>query len=196
MEKFLISLVAKRVKLNGQDGYERPESGYRQKLFDLLSDSLFRKEHRKIQGFQIDKLKEVLNDLTAHFQSQNHAFVANMYSNQSDGVQIVHPFMNRDKIPNRTEEFAFSIYFTFDSNSKGIRKQHEQFVNANIEDLEPFILDETVYCYDLNCGMNTNKVFIILRKYYEEVLGYDQNTLYYFDASSHGEINKMYSTKD
>ena len=188
MEKFLIPLIGKKTTLNGQTVYGRPTAIWRQKLYDKLVSSSFIKTHKQIQGFPINKLKEVLDYITEHYQCENHAFVANMYSNQWNGIQIEHPYINLDKIPNRTQEFGFSIYFTFDYTFEIEKQQHLKFIEANFDGADFFIHDEMVRCYDINCGTDKSKVFAILKRYYEEVLGYDQNTLYYFDVSSLGKI--------
>lgn len=188
MEKILIPLIGKRLNINGQIAYGRPSSGWKQRLYDKLVSSSFRKRHKNIQGFPLDKFREVLEDINQHYESENHAYVANVYSDEWNGVQIVHPYLNHDKIPGRTQDFGFSVYFTFDYTFEESKQKHQKFLAANFDGLDSFIHDEVVHCYDLNCGTDKDLVFSILKRYYLEILGLEKDTSFYFDASSHGKI--------
>jgi hypothetical protein len=188
MNNLLIKLIGKKINLNGQIGYGRPEIKWRQKMYDNLVASSFIKTHRNVQSFDLEKLKEVINDLIKHYQDKNHAFVANVYSSQRDGVQIVHPFMNHDKITNRSKDFGFSVYFTFDHSFDDSIEQHQLFKGYKFDNLDYFVHDELVHCYDINCGMDKEKVFAVIDTFYHEILSYERKTQFYFDASSHGEI--------
>jgi len=58
MNKFLLQLIAKRIKVNGKIAYQRPESKLKQKFFDYLNASISKKKssqkakfsNREIEG--------------------------------------------------------------------------------------------------------------------------------------------------
>lgn len=188
MNSLLLRLIGKKTNLNGEIWYGRPKQKWRQKLYDKLVASSFIKKHKNIQSFKLVKLKEIINDIINDYQDDNHAFVVNVYSSLKDGIQIVHPFMNHDKITNRSKDFGFSIYFTFDHTLDYCIEQHKLFKTHKFDNLDYFIHDELIHCYDLNCEMDKEKVFSVIETFYYKILSYDKDIQFYFDISSHGII--------
>ncbi|MCH2231791.1 MAG: hypothetical protein MK105_15765 [Crocinitomicaceae bacterium] len=191
MNKLIIPLIAKRINFNGGVLYQRPDQGFKRRLFDKLMDSSFRKKHKQIKGLPLNTVKDLLADIIKEFRDENHAFVATIYSDQWNGIQIVHHYMNHDKIPGRTKDFGLSIYFTFDLSFEQVKPYHDKFLMEEFDDAKSFIHDGMVRCYDIDCGMDLEKAYSIVKRYYLETLEVGGNEQYYIEASSHGPLETV-----
>ncbi|MGB0870597.1 MAG: hypothetical protein ACPGSD_13450 [Flavobacteriales bacterium] len=189
MNELIIRLVSDKIKINGETCLQPPQSGLRRKIFDYFSKTSFDASHNNIENFEIGELINVLKQVQDLFKENNHAFQIDINKEQWVDLQIIHPIMISDKIPNeKFKTFGFVIYWTNNSSLEIEKNLTKVFSESDLlKDYVHFHSDGTD-CYSFICWEDLEKVVEVSRSILLDVLGHDKEDKYYFSISDHGLI--------
>ena len=168
-----------------------PQGGWKRKIFDYFSKRQFEKSHRNLENFEIGELINVLKQTQKLFKENNHAFQIDINKGQWNDLQIIHPIMITDKIPNeKFNKFGFAVYWTYDPTFDKEKNLNQLFKDSQkLKGYEHF-QDDGVDCYTFICLEDLEKVVEISSIILSDVLGYDEKDKFYFSIADNGRIEK------
>ena len=191
MNELIIKLVSNKISIDGNIYLQPPQGGLKRKIFDYFSKRQFEKSHKNLENFEIGELINVLKQTQKLFKENNHAFQIDINREQWNDLQIIHPIMITDKIPNeKFKEFGFAVYWTYDPTFDKEKNLHQLFKESDkLKGYEHFH-DEGVDCYTFICWDDLEKVVEISRSILLDVLGHNKKDKYYFSIADNGIIEK------
>ena len=191
MEKFILSLISEKVTIENKIvGFKPPKQGFKKRISDWIANRNWRKFKKNNQGFPLIELTNVLNLLDEKIKPENRTFVITVTSENQEGIQIVHSYLNNDYLKSRSKEFGISVYLTFDKTFEETIPLLKKFKERrnNFENLNFFIHDEEVECYDIYCETDKSKVLGTVESYFKEIVGEKGNIKYYFSINEMGKV--------